>query len=87
MTTLPLKTIAKQITDSNSNLSTQEGLLLSFVLDEYLFKTNTNALQLGLVSFIVKENMYKLSNNLNIYKEVLNKSLNKKWKLNRGLGI
>lgn len=83
----PLKTIAKQITDSNSNLSTQEGLLLSFVLDEYLFKTNTNALQLGLVSFIVKENMYKLSNNLNIYKEVLNKSLNKKWKLNRGLGI
>ncbi|UGS21822.1 hypothetical protein [Flavobacterium cyclinae] len=83
----PLKTIAKQITDSNSNLSTQEGLLLSFVLDEYLFKTNINALQLGLVSFIVKENMYKLSDNLNIYGEVLNKSLNKKWKLNRGLGI
>lgn len=82
----PLKTIAKQITDSNSNLSTQEALLLSFVLDEYLFKTNVNALQLGLVSFIVKENIYKLSNNLDIYKEVLNKSLNKKWKINKGLG-
>jgi site-specific recombinase XerD len=44
---------------------------------QILFKTNTNALQLGLVSFIVKENMYKLSNNLNIYKEVLNKKYDK----------
>lgn len=82
----PLKTIAKQITDSNSNLSTQEGLLLAFVLDEFLFKTKINAMQLGLVSSIVKENMYKLSANLNIYKDTLNKSLNKKWKLNKGMG-
>lgn len=82
----PLKTIAKQITDSNSNLSTHEGLLLSFVLDEYLFKTKINSLHFGLVSFIVKENIYKLSANLNIYKETLNNSLNKKWKLNKGMG-
>lgn len=82
----PLKKIAKQITDSNSNLSTQEGLLLTFVLDEYLFKTKINPLQCGLVSFIVKENMYKLSLNLKNYKETLNTSLNKKWKLNKGLG-
>lgn len=82
----PLRIIGEKITEVNSSLSTYEGLILAFVIKENLLKTKNNIMEYGLVNYIAKEHILILSKKIDIYKEIINKSLSVKWNLNRGKG-
>lgn len=82
----PLGKIAEKVYKSNPLFSTQEELLLSFVLEENLLKTKLNPIQYGLVNYIAKEQILKLHIRIKFYKETINKILVMKWNLNKGMG-
>jgi hypothetical protein len=82
----PLKKIAEKVHKSNSFLSTQDELLLAFLLEENLLKTKLSPIQYGLVTYIVKENILKIDLKIRTYKQTIDKILDMRWNLNKGMG-
>ena len=82
----PLEKIAEKVYKNDSLLSTQEQLVLSFLLEEKLLKTKLNPIQYGLVCYIAKRQILKLHIRTKLYEETINKILAMKWNLNRGMG-
>ena len=81
-----LKKIAEKVHKSNSFLSTQDELLLAFLLEENLLKTKLSPIQYGLVAYIAKENILKINLKIRIYKQTIDKILDMRWNLNKGMG-
>lgn len=82
----PLEKIAEKVYKKDFLLSTQEQLILSFLLEEKLLKTKLNPIQYGLVCYIAKGQILKLHIRVKFYEETINKILAMKWNLNRGMG-
>ena len=82
----PLKKIAEKVHKSNSFLSTHDELLLAFLLEENLLKTKLSPIQYGLVAYIAKENILKINLKIRIYKQTIDKILDMRWNLNKGMG-
>ncbi len=82
----PLRKIGEKVYNSNSLLSTQDELLISFLLEENLLKTKLNTIQYGLINYIAKANIFKIEMKIRIYKQTIDKILGMRWNLNKGMG-